>query len=127
VWALNAQPERATTVCFMTLALAQVFHLGNARSRHAVLRPARILANRYAIGAVLLAMALQLAALYVPPVAHALKVTPLGWVDWAIVLGLAAIPAVVGQALKAWSGRSTDAPTGGRLVSPLPQIHRARS
>ena len=40
-WALRYAPGHATTVAFLTLALTQVFHLGNARSSGAVLRPAR--------------------------------------------------------------------------------------
>ena len=37
VWALDRAPERAPTMAFMTLALAQIAHLGNARSRGPVL------------------------------------------------------------------------------------------
>jgi Cation transporting ATPase, C-terminus len=55
VWALGHSEGRASTIAFMTLALAQVFHLGNARSTEPVLRPDRALANRFALGAVALA------------------------------------------------------------------------
>lgn len=59
-WALGRDPSHATTVCFMTLALAQIFHLGNARSVEAVVQPARVAANLYALGAVVLSIGLQL-------------------------------------------------------------------
>ena len=67
VWALANVPERATTMAFMTLALAQLFHLGNARSEHAVLTMKSALANRYAIGALVLSIALQVMTAHVDP------------------------------------------------------------
>ena len=48
-WALQQSPLQAPTMAFMTLALAQIAHLGNARSAEAVLRPARVIANPYAL------------------------------------------------------------------------------
>lgn len=100
VWALDRDPALGTTVAFMTLALAQVFHLGNARSAEAVLRPSRILANPYALGAVVLSVGLQLLAMYVAPLARLLSVVPLDAAEWGVVVGLAALPALVGQAIK---------------------------
>ena len=100
LWALRGGTvERAVTVAFMTLALAQLFHLGNARSRDRVLRPARALANPWALGAVGLVLVLQLLAVYWPPLSGLLRTVPLSPGDWAVVLGAAAVPAVVGQAL----------------------------
>jgi P-type Ca2+ transporter type 2C len=99
-WALWQAPARATTICFLTLGFAQVFHLGNARSPHHVLSPARILANRYAIGAVLLTIGFQVAAVRVPVLSQALQTTALAWSDWGVVMGLALVPAVAGQLLK---------------------------
>ena len=37
LWGLAYRPAQATTIAFMTLALAQILHLGNARQRGAVL------------------------------------------------------------------------------------------
>jgi P-type Ca2+ transporter type 2C len=69
-WALGRDPSHATTVCFMTLSLAQIFHLGNARSVEAVVQPARVAANPYAVGAVVLSIGLQLLAIYARPLAR---------------------------------------------------------
>lgn len=91
---------RPLTMSFMTLALAQVFHLGNARSHAAVVAPRRALANRYALGAVVVVLLLQALAVEVPLLARLLGVQPLALADWAVVAGLALVPAVVGQALK---------------------------
>jgi P-type Ca2+ transporter type 2C len=106
-WALFTNRDHAGTVAFMTLALAQILHLGNARSRDDVLSPTRALANPIAIGAVALAVILQLATT-LRPLARVLHVTPLGLAEWGVVIGLAALPAVAGQLFKRF-GRVTGA------------------
>jgi Ca2+-transporting ATPase len=90
-----------TTCAFMTLALAQILHLGNARSAGPVLSPRSALANRAAVAAVVLAIGLQLLAALLAPLARVLRVTPLTGRDWALVLVLGATPAIVGQVAKA--------------------------
>jgi Ca2+-transporting ATPase len=92
--------ERAITVAFVTLALAQGLHLGNARSAGPVLTWGRIRGNPWALGALGAVVALQLAAVYVPALASILRVVPLTYADWALVLPAALIPAVVGQLLR---------------------------
>ena len=96
----RSRPGTRASVAFMTLALAQTFHLGNARSAEAVLSLRRIGANAYALAAVALSIGLQLVAMYVEPLAALLHVVPLRREEWVVVVVLAAIPAVVGQALK---------------------------
>ena len=91
--------ERAITIAFVTLALAQGFHLGTARSDGPVLSWVRARANPWALGALGLVIALQLAAVYVPALASVLRVVPLTSADWALVLPAALLPAVVGQIL----------------------------
>ena len=105
LWALAHSPAHATTIAFMTLALAQILHLGNARRRGPVFHRGGALSNPYAIAAVMLSAGLQLAALYIEPLPRLLRVTPLDAGEWAVVAGCAAIPAVVGQALKIWRPR----------------------
>jgi Ca2+-transporting ATPase len=100
LWALRADASRATTVSFMTLALAQVWHLGNARGRLSMLLPARAAANPYALGAVALSVGLQVLAVSFDPLARVLRLAALGAGDWAVVLGLSAVPALVGQGIR---------------------------
>ncbi|MEO6057490.1 MAG: HAD-IC family P-type ATPase, partial [Gemmatimonadales bacterium] len=101
-WGLRGgNPAVATTLAFMTLAFAQILHLGNARSAGPVLSPRRALANPYAIGAVGLSVGLQLFAALFPPLSRVLRLTPLSAGDWTAVAVLALTPAVVGQAIKA--------------------------
>jgi Ca2+-transporting ATPase len=97
LWALAAAPARAATIAFSTLALSQIFHLGNARSRQAVLRPSRATANPYALWAVAISSVLQLMAVHLPGLARVLHTVPLEPLDWVVVLAAAAVPAVIGQ------------------------------
>jgi len=102
-WALSSgdpDPRRAMTVAFMTLAFAQLFHLLNARRKGPALTPRHAFSNRWAFGAVALVTALQIVSAHFPPLAAVLGTVPLRAKDWMIVLGLAAIPAVLGQGYK---------------------------
>jgi Ca2+-transporting ATPase len=103
VLGLRAHPEttrHGVTMAFVTIALAQLFHLGNARSRASVLSPRRALANWFAVAAVALGIALQLVAVYLPPLRDLLELVPLSPSEWAMVTGLSVVPALIGQATK---------------------------
>jgi Ca2+-transporting ATPase len=93
-------PEHAVTMSFSTLAIAQAFHLGNRRSRQRVLSVRAALANPWAIGAVLLVLGLQAAAVHWSPLARVLRTVPLDGVEWLWVIALAALPAVLGEIVK---------------------------
>ncbi|HEY8468633.1 MAG TPA: cation-translocating P-type ATPase [Longimicrobiales bacterium] len=102
LWSLDGSrdPAYARTLCFMTLALGQVFHLGNARSPAAVIQPRLAVRNPYALGALGITLALQFLAVHFAPLAAVLETTRLSPGDWLTVVGLALIPAVIGQTLK---------------------------
>lgn len=115
----------AITMTFMTLAFAQLFHLGNARSRGAVLTPRRALANPLAVGAVLLVVLLQLVAAYVKPVAQLLDLVPLSLESWLVVAGLGVLPGIVGQALKLLRGRATSIVAALVVMAPAAALSQA--
>jgi len=121
--AAPASPAYATTLAFTTLAVAQVFHLGNARSQGPVVRPARIVANVYALGAVALVLVLQVCATQWSPLAGLLGTVPLGWRDWLVVGVLGVVPGVVGQIVNAFRG--TPAPRRQRSLNREPRARRA--
>jgi Ca2+-transporting ATPase len=102
LWALANNAAHATTIAFMTLALAQILHLGNTRRAHAVLDRRGAISNPYAIGAIVLSTVLQVATMYIEPLPRLLRVMPLDAQEWMVVGCCALIPAVVGQALKIW-------------------------
>ena len=95
-----AYANAGTTGAFMTLALAQILHLGNARSAGPVLTPRFAFANRAALGAAVLALGLQLLAAFLPPLAQVLRVGSLSTGQWVTVALLGSTPAVVGQLIK---------------------------
>ena len=96
----DGDADRGRTAAFMTLSLAQGLHLGNGRSRHAVVAPRRATANRWALLALAAVVGLQATVAWWPALASRLGTVPLGMDDWATILGLAAVPALVGQAIK---------------------------
>ncbi len=96
---LDGDLTRAQTICFMTLAFGQLFHLGTARSRAAVLGH-RIVSNRWALGAVVLVVLLQLLTVGYAPLARLLAVAPPTLQDWALIIGLSSLPAILGQVWK---------------------------
>lgn len=101
IWTLRGpQPEKAVSMSFLTLSLAQIFHLGNARSSAPVTSLAAIVRNRYALGAVALALLLQILALHAPGLARVLGTQALAPRDWAVALLLGAAPATIGQLLR---------------------------
>jgi Ca2+-transporting ATPase len=106
LWGMHAsEAAHAMTMAFMTLALAQTAHLGNARSKRSVTSPTRALANPYAIIAVAVVIALQLAAVYYAPLAALLHTQRLSPHEWLVITLLAAFPAFVGQVLHGRSRR----------------------
>ena len=96
---LEGSETRAQTVAFMTLALAQLFHLANARS-DAPLVGRHHLSNPYALAALIFSILLQLVAAYFAPIAHVLRVQRLDASDWLLIFALAALPAIVGQGIR---------------------------
>ena len=97
--ALRWVPDHASTIAFMTLALAQVGHLGNARSDRDVLAPRRAAANGFALLGVAMALGLQLLTT-AAPFARILGIAPLDTREWLSVVAWAALPAVIGQLSK---------------------------
>jgi Ca2+-transporting ATPase len=99
-WALAYAPAQAVTMSFMTLALAEIFHLGNARTHRPVLDPAHAFANRYAVGAVVVSVMVQVASSQWAPLGAVLHVVSLGSREWCVVFLFSSVTALVGQGIK---------------------------
>jgi Ca2+-transporting ATPase len=91
--------QHAVTIAFMTLALAQVFHAFNARSRtrSAFSHP---FSNAWLLGATLVCVLLQLAAVYVPLLRQVLHTVPLTAPDWILIAVASAAPVAVVELVK---------------------------
>ncbi len=92
--------QHATTLAFMTLALAQVFHVFNARSQRRSAFDRRIFTNRWLWFAVLSCVLLQLSAVYLPFLRTVLRTSPLSLSDWSLVAVASLSPIVVVEAVK---------------------------
>lgn len=90
----------AETIAFMTLAIAQVFHVFSARSqrRSAILSgPFR---NGWLWAAVVVCLLLQVAAVYWPLLNRVLHTVPLGGEDWLLIALCSLAPAAVVEGIK---------------------------
>lgn len=89
----------ATTMAFMTLALIQIVHAFNARSRR---RSAfsRLFSNGWLWAAVLLCVALQAAAVYLPLLQRVLRTATPGAADWGVILACSLAPIPIVETVK---------------------------
>ena len=76
-WALRTGDAHWQSMTFTVLTLSQLAHILAIRSEHESLFKQGLLSNRPLLGAVLLTIGLQMAALYVPAMTTIFKTTPL--------------------------------------------------
>jgi Ca2+-transporting ATPase len=98
--------RHATTLAFMALALAQLFHALNARSPRRSAFTARLFTNGWLWAAVAACLLLQAAAVYTPFLQAVLRNTPLTGADWG------------------WCGLCTGPGRCGRTGQARPARHR---
>jgi Ca2+-transporting ATPase len=92
--------RHAVTIAFMTLALAQVFHVFNARSQTRSAFTARLFTNGWLWGAVLICLVLQAAAVYVPFLRAVLQTVSLTATDWGMIGACSLTPVAVVELVK---------------------------
>ena len=97
---LEVGEAEAVTMSFLTLALAQLWHVFNMRDpgtsplRNVVTR------NPYVWAALALCIVLIALAYALPPLAEVLRLVPLDGTAWTIVVAMSTVPWILGQALK---------------------------
>jgi len=96
----SADHDRAVTVAFLTLGLAQLFHTFNVRSRRQSLISG-LFRNWWLWAAVAFCFVLQIAAVHTPLLNRVLHTVPLSASDWTLVLGFSIAPVVLTEILKA--------------------------
>jgi Ca2+-transporting ATPase len=107
--------RHASTIAFMTLAIAQVVHAFSARSRTRSALTARLFTNAWLWGATAICLALQVAAVEVPLLREVLRTVRLSWADWGLVVAGALAPLVVVELAKlvtGWRSRTKPNSTG---------------
>jgi len=97
VWWLGLPAREATTVSFLTLALAQLWHVFTMRNPRSPWIRNEITHNPWIWGALGLCLVLLLIAVYWAPLAAVLSVANPGASGWAVAATLSLVPLVVGQ------------------------------
>jgi Ca2+-transporting ATPase len=111
LYRLGLDRERAVTVSFLTLAMAQLWHVFNARERQSTVLRSDIVRNPWVWGALALCGLLLLAAVYLPGLSTVLQTVDPGLHGWGLVLAMSLLPLVAGQV---WGGVRGGAAVGLR-------------
>lgn len=96
VWALQSSGDahRASTIAFLSLGLAQLFHVFNSRFETGSALKQGLFSNRYVWFAIGLTIALMLVAVYLPPAQAILKTVAPSPTEWLVVAVAALFPAL---------------------------------
>jgi len=94
------QPEFAETMAFVTLSFSELFRAFTARSERYPLLKIGLFKNRAMLYAVASSFLLLLAVVYIPFLNQPFNTTPLGVEQWAVILPLVLIPAIVAEVTK---------------------------
>jgi Ca2+-transporting ATPase len=84
----------ATTMCFATLSMSQLFHAFNMRSDDSILK-IDLLGNAYLVGALIVGIIMQVSVISIPSLNSVFKVCPLNRQQWTIVFVLCFMPIIV--------------------------------
>ncbi|MBC7844265.1 MAG: HAD-IC family P-type ATPase [Gemmatimonadaceae bacterium] len=96
--------EHAVTIAFMTLAMVQIAHALNVRSRTDSLFSRSLFRNAWLLAAIALSVLVQLSSVYVPFLRRVLHTVPLAWQDWSLILACTLLVLAVVEVVK-WIGR----------------------
>ena len=94
---LGLEGTEAVTVSFLTLALAQLWHVFNMRDPQSPLFVNEVTRNPFVWGALVLSLAIILGVLMVPVTAEVLGLAMPGPQAWGLILGMSLVPLVAGQ------------------------------
>jgi len=92
---LEFSMDRAVTISFCTLALAQVWHVFNMRNNSRQWIRNEITRNPWIWVAIAICVALILTAVYVPPMAALLELRPPGAAGWLLIVAMSFVPVLI--------------------------------
>jgi Ca2+-transporting ATPase len=101
---LGFDKGQAVTVSFLTLALAQLWHVFNMRDQDTALFDNEITRNPWIWAAVVLCLALLAAALLIPPLKEVLRLVDPGRDGLALALAASLLPLLLGPPAR-WLAR----------------------
>ncbi len=94
---LELSPEGSVTVSFLTLSLAQLWHVFNMRDPKSGAFLNEVSRNKYIWLAFLVSLALLFLALFVPVAANAMHLQKPDANSWGLILGMSIVPLILGQ------------------------------
>jgi Ca2+-transporting ATPase len=109
---------RAQTVALTTMVVYMAFHAGNARSETTSLVRLNPVANPFLFGAVLAALAVHVAALYLAPTQYILRVEPIEPAAWLRIVAVATTILVAIEAHKFLRRQPPPEPAHGQDQPP---------
>jgi len=102
-WAQTRMPiEEARTLAFCTMVTFEWLRTFNARSDERTIFSLGVFRNRWLIGAILVAISLQMAVIYLEPLQLAFQTVPLGIDKWSIALAAAGSLFIIEEFRKAF-------------------------
>jgi Ca2+-transporting ATPase len=106
---LGAGPERAITISFCTLTLAQVWHVFNMRDNMRKPFNNEITRNVWIWLALAICILLLFAAVYLPLLSDVLKLSHPGFEGWLVIVGMSIVPVMVAPVVR-WVVRTKQQP-----------------
>ncbi|MBD2440369.1 cation-translocating P-type ATPase [Nostoc sp. FACHB-110] len=92
---------QASTIAFFTLTSSQLLHTISCRSEHhSVFSREKLPRNSYLNAAIIGSFAIQILAIALPPLRHLLKISPVNFVDTAVIIGSALWPLLLNESTK---------------------------
>ncbi|MBX9658160.1 MAG: cation-translocating P-type ATPase [Nitrospiraceae bacterium] len=101
LYGMDLNLDRARTLTFTILVMAQLFHAFNNRSDRRSLFEIGLLTNKPLLGAVALSAALQAVIVLTPPIHPIFDVVPFDAEHWLLALGIGILPLVAMEIWKA--------------------------
>ncbi|MBU7582690.1 MAG: cation-translocating P-type ATPase [Nostoc sp. TH1S01] len=92
---------QASTVAFFTLTSSQLLHTISCRSEHhSLFSKEKLPRNSYLNAAIVGSFAIQILAIALPPLRNLLKITPINFIDTAVIIGSALWPLLLSESTK---------------------------
>ncbi|MBD2598450.1 cation-translocating P-type ATPase [Nostoc spongiaeforme FACHB-130] len=92
---------QASTIAFFTLTSSQLLHTISCRSEHhSLFSKEKLPRNSYLNAAIIGSFAIQILAIALPPLRNLLKITPINFIDTAVIIGSALWPLLLSESTK---------------------------
>lgn len=97
----DGMTPKASTIAFMSLTSAQLLHTISSRSEtHSIFSKEKLPTNPYLNAAVIGSFAVQILAIAIPPLRNLLRISPINFVDGAVIIASALLPLLVNESTK---------------------------